>query len=60
MTVKEKIDYLNAVDAAKRAKFKIEFMVLMLSVGREKEAANAYADALAAVNEIIEMEKNDD
>ena len=56
MTVKEKIDYLNAAAAAKRAKFKMEFMVLMLNVGREKEAANAYADALAAVNEIIEME----
>lgn len=57
MTDKEKIEVLNAAAAAKRAKFKLEFMVLMLNTGREKEAANAYADAMAAVKEIIEIEE---
>lgn len=58
MTVKEKIDYLTAAAAAKRAKFKMEFMVLCLNTGREIEAASAFNDALDAVNEIIAMEGN--
>ena len=57
MTVKEKIEVLNTAAAAKRAKFKLEFMVLMLNTGREKEAANAFNDALDAVKEIIKLEE---
>ena len=57
MTDKEKIEVLNAAAAAKRAKFKMEFMVLCLNTGREIEAASAFNDALDAVNEIIKLEE---
>lgn len=36
MTDKEKIAIIKAANAAKRAKFNLEFMVLMLNTGREK------------------------
>ena len=58
--MKEKLAIIEAAAAAKRAKFKMEFMVLMLRTGREEEAASAFNDALDAVKEIIKLEGNDD
>ena len=62
MTVVEMRGHLaviKAAKAAKRAKFKMEFMVLCLNTGREIEAASAFNDALDAVKEIIKLEVND-
>ena len=55
--VNEKLAIIEAAKAAKRAKFKMEFMVLCLNTGREIEAASAFNDALDAVNEIIKLEE---
>ena len=55
--MKEKLAIIEAAAAAKRAKFKMEFMVLMLRTGREEEAASAFNDALDAVKEIIKLEE---
>ena len=56
--MKEKLAIIEAAEAAKRAKFKMEFMVLCLNTGREIEAASAFNDALDAVKEIIKLEGN--
>lgn len=56
--MKEKLAIIEAAKAAKRAKFKMEFMVLCLNTGREAEAASAFNDALDAVKEIIKLEGN--
>lgn len=40
-------------DAAKTAKFKIEFMLMMLMAGRNDEASESCQKALDALNEII-------
>ena len=56
--MKEKLAIIEAAKAAKRAKCKMEFMVLCLNTGRETEAASAFNDALDAVKEIIKLEGN--
>lgn len=55
--MKKNLAIIEAAAAAKRAKFKMEFMVLCLNTGRETEAARAFNDALDAVKEIIKLEK---
>lgn len=56
--VTEKLAIIEAAKAARRAEFKIKFMLLMLNTGREKEAAAACTDALKALEEIIKLEGN--
>ncbi len=58
MTQEEMVDEWLAplVDcraAAKRAKFRIEFMAMMLIAGRNDEAAEAYEEALRELVQII-------
>jgi hypothetical protein len=58
MTQEEMVDEWLAplVDcraAAKRAKFRIEFMAMMLLAGRKDEAAEAYEEALRELVQII-------
>ena len=58
MTQEEMVDEWLAplVDcraAAKRAKFKIEFMAMMLLADRKDEAAEAYEEALRELKQII-------
>ena len=41
------------IEGAKRAKFKIEFMALMLISDRKDKAAEAYEEALRELKQII-------
>ena len=43
---------------AERAKFQFEFMLLMLSAGRDEMASEAAKKGFAALDEIIEGEKS--
>ena len=43
----------DMIEGAKRAKFKIEFMAMMLLAGRKDEAAEAYEEALRELMQII-------
>ena len=49
---------MTTIEKAKLAKFKLEFMALMLVVDRKDEATNAYEEALEAVKQIIAYEKD--
>ena len=48
---------MTTIEKAKLAKFKLEFMALMLVVDRKDEATNAYEEALEAVKQIIAYEE---
>jgi hypothetical protein len=48
---------MTTLEKAKLAKFKLEFMALMLVVDRKDEATNAYEEALEAVKQIIAYEE---
>jgi|TARA_B100000073_G_scaffold340232_1_gene339781 hypothetical protein len=48
---------MTTIEKAKLAKFKLEFMALMLVVDRKDEATSAYEDALDAVKQIIAYEE---
>ena len=43
----------DMIESAKRAKFKIEFMAMMLLADRKDEAAEAYEEALRELKQII-------
>ncbi len=43
----------DMIEGAKRAKFRIEFMAMMLIAGRNDEAAEAYEEALRELVQII-------
>jgi hypothetical protein len=43
----------DMIEGAKRAKFRIEFMAMMLIAGRNDEAAEAYEEALRELKQII-------
>jgi len=43
----------DMIEGAKRAKFRIEFMAMMLIAGRNDEAAEAYEEALRELIQII-------
>jgi hypothetical protein len=43
----------DMIEGAKRAKFRIEFMAMMLLAGRNDEAAEAYEEALRELVQII-------
>jgi hypothetical protein len=55
--MKDKLAIIEAAAAARRAKFKIEFMLLCLNTGREKEAAKALTDGLIEINKIADMKE---
>ena len=42
------------------AKFKLEFMTLMIACGRDKEATDCYGQAIKILNKLIEKEKAND
>tara|TARA_X000001316_G_C908875_1_gene24746 strand:+ start:443 stop:592 length:150 start_codon:yes stop_codon:yes gene_type:complete len=43
----------DMIEGAKRAKFRIEFMAMMLLAGRKDKAAEAYEEALRELKQII-------
>lgn len=43
----------DMIEGAKRAKFRIEFMAILLIAGRNDEAAEAYEEALRELMQII-------
>jgi hypothetical protein len=43
----------DMIEGAKRAKFRIEFMAILLIAGRNDEAAEAYEEALRELVQII-------
>jgi len=43
----------DMIEGAKRAKFRIEFMAILLIAGRNDEAAEAYEEALRELKQII-------
>ena len=43
----------DMIEGAKRAKFKIEFMAMMLLADRRDKAAEAYEEALRELKQII-------
>jgi len=42
------------------AKFKLEFMTLMIASGRDEEATKCYGQVIEILNELIEKEKAND
>lgn len=50
---------MSIYEKAKKAKFKMEFALLLMACGRHEMASEAFTEALKKLEEIIEGEKHE-